>query len=66
MFFMAEGDLAGRMLGCGDGPAGSNAEATRCGMTVVSCDPIDAFSKEHIEARIASTFDEVIHQTRQN
>ncbi len=66
MFALSDGDLAGRMLGCGDGPASFNAEATRCGMTVVSCDPIYAFSTEQIEARIASTFDEVIHQTRQN
>lgn len=40
MFALTEADLAGRMLGCGDGPAGFNAEATRCGLTVVSCDPL--------------------------
>lgn len=66
MFSLAGADMAGRILGCGDGPASFNAEATRRGNKVVSCDPIYAFSKAEIEARIAATYEHVIDQTRQN
>jgi hypothetical protein len=47
MFGLSERDLAGRILGCGDGPACFNAEATDKGYTVISCDPIYAFSTEY-------------------
>jgi hypothetical protein len=40
MFALTESDLAGRTIGCGDGPASFNAEATAAGHAVVSCDPI--------------------------
>ncbi len=66
MFSLTEVDMKGRILGCGDGPASFNAEATGRGAKVVSCDPIYAFSKEEIEARIAATYGQVIDQTRQN
>jgi SAM-dependent methyltransferase len=66
MFSLTGADMAGRILGCGDGPASFNAEATRRGNRVVSCDPIYAFSKADIEARIAATYEHVIDQTRQN
>ncbi|WP_411876958.1 SAM-dependent methyltransferase [Vulcanococcus limneticus] len=66
MFSLAGADMAGRILGCGDGPAGFNAEATKRGAKVVSCDPIYAFGKADIEARIAATYQLVIDQTRQN
>jgi hypothetical protein len=66
MFLLAEADIAGRILGCGDGPADFNAEATRRGAKVVSCDPLYAFSNADIEARIAATYEQVIDQTRQN
>lgn len=66
MFALAEEDLAGRILGCGDGPASFNAEATRQGMRVVSCDPLYAFSRDQIRARIDATRDTVLEQTRQN
>ncbi|WP_286194489.1 hypothetical protein [Synechococcus sp. CCY 0621] len=66
MFLLAEADMAGRILGCGDGPAGFNAEATRRGAKVVSCDPLYEFSNADIEARIAATYEQVIDQTRQN
>jgi hypothetical protein len=42
MFGLSGGDLSGRTLGCGDGPASFNAEATAAGHAVVSCDPIYA------------------------
>jgi len=66
MFSLAGADMAGRILGCGDGPAGFNAVATKRGAKVVSCDPIYAFSRADIEARIAATYQLVIDQTRQN
>lgn len=66
MFAMTDADLAGRILGCGDGPAGFNAEATRRGASVVSCDPIYRFGRAELEARIANTYDQVIEQTRRN
>ena len=36
MFALTDADLRGRILGCGDGPAAFNAEATRLGMRVTS------------------------------
>jgi hypothetical protein len=38
MFALSGDDLAGTILGCGDGPASFNAEATALGHRVVSCD----------------------------
>lgn len=66
MLSLTGSDMAGRILGCGDGPASFNAEATRRGAKVVSCDPLYRFSKADIEARIAATYAQVIDQTRQN
>jgi len=39
MFSLTEEDLAGRILGCGDGPASFNCELTRRGGMIVSLDP---------------------------
>ena len=44
MFGLTNTDLTKRILGCGDGPAGFNSELTARGGTVVSLDPIYAFS----------------------
>lgn len=66
MFALSEDDLATPILGCGDGPAGFNAELTRRGGTVVSVDPLYAFEAEEISRRIEETFDDVMLQTRQN
>jgi hypothetical protein len=66
MFALTDADLDGRILGCGDGPASFNAEATRRGTVVVSCDPIYRFDTADIEGRIAATRAEVIEQTRRN
>ena len=55
MFSLAGSDMEGRILGCGDGPASFNAEATRRGGKVVSCDLICALSAADFEARIATT-----------
>ena len=66
LFALTSGDLARRILGCGDGPAAFNAEATRRRARVVSSDPLYAFSRDDIEARIAATCDTVLEQTRRH
>lgn len=66
MFALTGTDLSGRILGCGDGPASFNAEATRAGHAVVSCDPIYQFTASQIRARLDDTYAQVLGQTRQN
>lgn len=66
MFALSEADLQGKILGCSDGPASFNAEATANGVSVISVDPIYAFSAEHIRQRIDETYNLVIEQTRAN
>jgi len=66
MFGVNEADLAGRILGCGDGPACFNARATRLGASVVSCDPIYRWSTDEIRGRIDQTYEQVLEQTRRN
>src|SRR6516162_2564709 len=64
MFDLSESDLAGRILGCGDGPASFNSEATSKGLSVISCDPIYAFSSEEIRQRVEDCYEDVISQVR--
>jgi SAM-dependent methyltransferase len=66
MFALPEGWERLRMLGCGDGPASFNAEATEAGARVVSCDPIYRFSAAELRRRIDDTSNEVLEQTRKN
>jgi hypothetical protein len=66
MFALTDDDLTHRILGCGDGPASFNAEATGRGIHVVSCDPIYRFEKFQLQERIAATYDQVIEQVRRN
>ena len=66
MFALTDDDLRGRILGCGDGPASFNAEATRRGTGVTSCDPLYKLSVQQIRERIAATAEEIIEQTRRN
>lgn len=66
MFALTDADLSSRILGCGDGPASFNAEATRRGMTVVSCDPIYGCDVDQLRERIAATYEEVLAETRRN
>ena len=66
MFALTDADLGGRILGCGDGPASFNAEATRRGTQVVSCDPLYQFSAGQIRQRIDETAPEVLEQARRN
>lgn len=66
MFSLLDEELGLRIIGCGDGPAGFNAEATRRGARVVSCDPIYRFERSEIQERIAATYDRIVEQTRCN
>jgi hypothetical protein len=66
MFALTDDDLRLRIVGCGDGPASFNAEATRRGARVVSCDPLYRCSEADIRDRIAETYDEILEQTRRN
>jgi hypothetical protein len=64
MFALTESDLSGRILGCGDGPASFNAELTQLGHTIVSCDPIYAFTPAQILERFEASIDPVMSQVR--
>lgn len=66
MFGLSPRDLAGRVLGCGDGPASFNVEATRRGSHVISCDPLYRFDAAQIRQRIDETSAEVLEQARLN
>lgn len=66
MFTLDTRDLAGRILGCADGPASFNAELTGRGGRVVSADPLYAVRVEEIRARIEESSAEVLAQTRRN
>ena len=66
MFALTAGDLERRILGCADGPASFNAELTRRGGRIVSCDPLYRFDGPEIAERIRQTSEEVLTQTREN
>jgi hypothetical protein len=66
MFALTDDDLQLKIVGCGDGPASFNAEATRLGSTVVSCDPIYRYDADELRQRIASTYEQILEQTRRN
>ena len=66
MFALTAADLAQPILGCGDGPASFNAEATGRGIHVTSCDPIYQFDEPQLRQRIDETSAEVLEQTRRN
>lgn len=66
MFALTDAELALAIVGCADGPASFNAEATRRGARVVSCDPIYRWETAQVADRIAATYDQVLEQTRRN
>jgi hypothetical protein len=66
MFDLSEDDLHGRILGCGDGPASFNAEATTRGIEVVSCDPLYRFGGNAIRQRVLETRGTIVEQVRRN
>ena len=66
MFDLSEADLQGRILGCGDGPAGFNSVLTQRGGDIVSIDPIYAFDAAQVKNRVTETYDAVMAQMRNN
>jgi len=64
MFALSAADFAAPILGCGDGPASFNAEATTAGYQIVSCDPIYAFSGPQIESRVQQCYPAMIAQVK--
>jgi hypothetical protein len=66
MFGLTQQDLAGSILGCGDGPAGFNCVMHKKGKRVVSADPLYRFTAAELEKRIEETSHDVISQTRRN
>jgi len=66
MFALSPADLEGRILGCGDGPASFNVEATQRGSHVTSCDPLYRFDATQIRQRIDETSAKVLEQARLN
>ena len=66
MFALTDDDLERSIVGCGDGPASFNAEASRRGRRVISCDPLYRFEKPQIQERVAATFAQIMEQTRRN
>ena len=66
MFALSDAELETRILGCSDGPASFNAEATRRGASVVSCDPLYAHGVGGVRRRIDETYDTIMAQTREN
>ena len=65
MFALSEADLNKRILGCGDGPASFNAEASDRGCQVISCDPVYQFDVEEIRRRIDEVYPEIMDQMQQ-
>ncbi len=55
MFAFSPADLHKNILACADGPASFNAEMTRRGCRVTSCDPLYRFSADEIRRRFEIT-----------
>lgn len=66
MFSLSQADLQGNILGCGDGPASFNAEATAAGTKVISVDPIYCFSANQIESRVNEISHNIAQQLKEN
>lgn len=66
MFCLTRDDLSCSILGCGDGPASFNKEATERGHRVTSCDPIYQFSADEIASRIHAVYDTILRQLHEN
>jgi hypothetical protein len=66
MFALSAADLSRKILGCGDGPASFNAEATRAGQEIISIDPLYTYDAADIAERIDETFEENWVQVQRN
>lgn len=60
MFGLSDSDLSKRILGCGDGPASFNVEATDRGCQVTSCDPVYQFQADEIRRRIDDVYPDIM------
>ena len=65
MFELSDDDLNTRILGCGDGPASFNAEATERGYQIISCGPVYQFKAEEIRRRIDDVYPEIMTKMQQ-
>lgn len=66
MFALRPVELAGRILGCGDGPAAFNAILTTRGGRIVSADPLYQFSADEIRSRVHFARERIVANTTQN
>lgn len=66
IFALSDADLSGRLLGCGDGPASFNAEASAAGHRVTSVDPIYVHGADAIRTRVQDVFDDMVAQVEAN
>ena len=66
MFALSDRDLGLTILDCGGGPASFNAEGTRGGSSIVSCDPLYQFDVPQIAGRVNATYEQILEQTRRN
>lgn len=60
MFDLTGDEFKLNILDCAGGPASFNAEMTRQGYKVISCDPIYQFTADDIEQRIQETYQKII------
>ncbi|MFP3979013.1 class I SAM-dependent methyltransferase [Marinobacter sp. KMM 10035] len=65
MFELSNDDLNKKILGCGDGPASFNAEATEVGCQVISCDPVYQFKVDEVRHRIGEVYPEIMAKMQQ-
>ncbi|TET87395.1 MAG: SAM-dependent methyltransferase [Sulfurovum sp.] len=66
MFLLNKDDLNAKILGCGDGPSSFNTEVDLEQGSVISIDPLYAFSKQEIMQRIDDVSDEVMEQVKKH
>ena len=66
MFSLTSSDLKRPILDCAGGPASFNAEMTRQGNKVISCDPVYQFTAVEIGDRIQETYQTVIDAVKAN
>ena len=66
MFSLTPQELNLAILDCAGGPASFNAQMTRQGHNVISCDPIYQFSADEIAGRIQDTYQLVIDGVKAN
>lgn len=66
MFDLTPNKLESKILDCAGGPASFNAEMSRKGYNVVSCDPLYQFTENKIEKRIQETYPVIMKGVQEN